>query len=67
MIDETLLKYIPKEYKKQVISIQKGDKVLNEYTHKWNVMIDVIWSNGEETNYQNASYMHSLLKEFGRN
>lgn len=67
MIDKTLLKYIPKEYKKQIISIQKGDKVWNDNTHRWNMMIDVVWSNGENTSYQNASYMRSLLKEFGKN
>ena len=66
MIDKTLLKYIPKEYKQQIVSIQKGDKVWNENTHRWNIMVDVVWNNGEETSYQNASYMYHLLKEFGR-
>lgn len=67
MIDKALLKYIPKGYKKQIVSIQKGEKVWNEYTKRWNIMIDVEWNDGETVSYQNASYMHFLLKEFGRN
>lgn len=67
MIDKTLLKYVPKGYKQQIVSIQKGTKVWNEQTHRWNIMVDVVWNDGEKASYQNASYMHHLLKEFGRN
>lgn len=62
-----LLKYIPKEYKNQVESIERGKKVWNEYTRKWNIIVNVTWKDGEVSNYQNASYMYSMLKEFGRN
>lgn len=66
MINKALLKYIPKEYKKQISSIQKGEKVWNDVTHRWNIMIDVVWTDGKEISYQNASYMYNKLKEFGR-
>ena len=66
MIDKSLMKYIPKEYKKEIVSIQKGEKVWNEITHRWNILINVVWNDGTEADYQNASYMYALLKEFGR-
>lgn len=61
-----LLKYIPKEYKTEVKSIRKGEKVFNEITKRWNTTIIVEWADGSENEYQNATYMYNLLKDFGR-
>ena len=61
-----LLKYIPKQYKAEVENIRKGEKVWNEYTKRWNTTIIVEWKDGIENEYQNASYMCELLKDFGR-
>ena len=61
-----LLKYIPKQYKAEVENIRKGEKVWNEYTKRWNTTIIVEWKDGTENEYQNASYMRELLKDFGR-
>lgn len=61
-----LLKYIPKEYKAEVKSIRKGEKVFNEITKRWNTTIIVEWTDGSENEYQNATYMFNLLKDFGR-
>lgn len=61
-----LMRYIPREYKKEVESIEKGEKVWNEYTNKWNTTIIVRWKDGEINEYQNASYMKAKLVEVGR-
>ena len=61
-----LLEYIPKQYKAEVENIRKGEKVWNEYTKRWNTTIIVEWKDGTEDEYQNASYMRELLKDFGR-
>lgn len=66
MIDKSLMKYIPKEYKKDIVSIQKSEKVWNDHTKRWNTLINVIWKDGAENEYQNATYMYGKLKEFGR-
>lgn len=61
-----LMRYIPKEYKNQVESIETAGTEWNEYTKRWNTLITVIWTDGTENTYQNAAYMKNLLKEFGR-
>lgn len=61
-----LMRYIPKIYKNEVEDIYKGEKVWNEYTNRWNTTIIVKWKDGEENEYQNASYMKEKLAEFGR-
>lgn len=61
-----LMRYIPKEYKNEVANIEKGEKVFNEYTNRWNITIIVEWKDGEINEYQNASYMKEKLAEFGR-
>ena len=61
-----LMRYIPKEYKNEVANIEKGEKVWNEYTNRWNVTIIVEWKDGEINEYQNAAYMKEKLAEFGR-
>lgn len=63
---ENLMRYIPKIYKAEVESIREGNKVWNEHTKRWNTTIIVVWKDGEEDEYQNASYMRELLKDFGR-
>lgn len=60
------MRYIPREYKEEVESIEKGEKVWNEYTNRWNTTIIVRWKDGEINEYQNASYMKAKLVEFGR-
>ena len=65
-MNNSLMTYIPKEYKKDVASISKGEKVWNEYTNRWNTTIVVEWKDGEVNEYQNASYMRNKLAEFGR-
>lgn len=66
-MDESLMKYIPKAYKKDIVSIEKGRKVWNEHSKRWNIMIVVEWKDGAINEYQNASYMRVKLQEFGRN
>lgn len=61
-----LMKYIPKQYKNEVENIQYGEKEFNEDTHRWNQLIVVTWKDGEETIFQNVSFMREKLKEFGR-
>lgn len=62
-----LLRYIPKEYKKEVANIEKVQgMVFNEITRRYNTMICVTWKDGQENCYQNATYMYNLLKDFGR-
>lgn len=61
-----LMRYIPREYKEEVESIEKGEKVWNEYTNRWNTTIIVRWKDGEINEYQNASYMKAKLVEVGR-
>lgn len=60
------MKYIPKQYKNEVENIQYGEKEFNEDTHRWNQLIVVTWKDGEETIFQNVSFMREKLKEFGR-
>lgn len=61
-----LMRYIPKEYKKEVENIQYGEKIFDEDTRRWNTNIIVLWKDGEETVFQNATFMYEKLKEFGR-
>lgn len=63
----TLMKYIPKEYKSQVSRIYKDERVWNDATKRWNTMITVEWTDGNVNTYQNATYMKNVLKDFGRN
>ena len=66
-MDNKLMRYIPKEYKRDVVNIEKcRGNVWNENTRKWNTMINVEWSDGSENCYQNATYMWNLLRDFGR-
>lgn len=66
-MNNALLRYIPKEYKKEVKSIERcPGMVYNENTGKYNTMIAVTWKDGQENCYQNATYMYNLLKDFGR-
>lgn len=62
----TLMRYIPKEYKSQVADIYEAGKEWNEYTQRWNTLITVQWTDGEENTFQNASYMRAKLTEVGR-
>lgn len=62
----TLMRYIPKEYKSQISDIYEDGREWNEYTQRWNTLITVEWTDGRENTYQNATYMRNLLKEFGR-
>lgn len=66
MKNKDLMRYIPKDYKKEVVDIYKDKKVWNEDTKRWNTMITVEWIDGEVNTYQNAEYMKGLLKYFGR-
>jgi len=62
-----LMRYIPKEYKKDVVNIEKCQgMVYNEETRKYNTMIAVTWKDGQENCYQNATYMFHVLRDFGR-
>lgn len=63
---DKLMRYIPKAYKNQVANIYEAGKEWNEYTQRWNMMITVEWTDGEENTYQNATYMNQKLKEDGR-
>lgn len=65
-MDKSLLRYIPKDMKKDVVNIYKSQTEYNEYTKRWNTLIAVEWSDGEINEYQNATYMFNKLKEFGR-
>ncbi len=62
----TLMKYIPKEYKNQVKAIYRSEKVWNTYTKRWNTMITVELEDGDIATYQNAMYMKEMLNAFGR-
>lgn len=66
MIDKSLMRYIPREYKKDVVSIQRGNKTWNNHTKRWNTSINVVWSDDTENEYTNATHMYWKLKEFGR-
>lgn len=61
-----LMRYIPKEYRSQVVDIYKAEKEWNVHTQRWNTLITVEWIDGKKNTYQNASYIKNLLKDFGR-
>lgn len=66
-IDISLMRYIPKEYKSLVEYIYKGRTEYNEITRRNNNIIVVKFKDeDDEREFQNASYMYNLLKEFGR-
>ena len=60
---EDLMKYIPKEYKTLVESIQEGEREYDEITGKWSTNIIVEWINGEVSIFQNKTWMKKVLKE----
>lgn len=60
------MRYIPKAYKADVEDIYEAGKEWNEITNRWNTLITVVWKDGEENTYQNASYMRFKLTEIGR-
>lgn len=69
MIDRSLMRYIPKQYRNDVARLEKGERVYNEHTKKWNTMIIVEWCCDdviERHEYQNATYMKNMLEDFGR-
>lgn len=66
MVKDKLMRYIPEYYKKDVVSIRKGETEWNDLTRRWNTLIEVEWADGEVCSYQNATYMFEKLKEFGR-
>lgn len=63
MLDQNLLKYIPKEYKSLVVDIYEGEKEWNEYTNRWNTELVVEWANGETSYFQNKGYAKFILKD----
>lgn len=63
MLDQNLLKYIPKEYKNLVVDIYEGEKEWNEVTNRWNTELIVEWVNGETSYFQNKSYAKFVLKD----
>lgn len=60
---ESLMRYIPKEYKALVENIYEGEKEWNEVSKRWNVSIVVEWINGEISYFANKTFMKEVLKE----
>lgn len=62
----SLMKYIPKEYKGDVKDIRTGVKEWDETTKHWTTTVIVTWTDGSQNEYANKSFMREHLKEFGK-
>lgn len=65
-MNNNLMKYIPKEFKRDVEDIRTGCKEWNEITKHWETTVIVTWIDGNQNEYANKSFMREHLKEFGR-
>lgn len=66
MTNNDLMRYIPKDFKKDVQNIRTGSKEWDEVTKHWATTVIVTWCDGEENEYANKTFMWSKLKDFGR-
>lgn len=66
MTKAQMMKYIPRELREEVESIEIARTEYNEHTKRWNKIVRVVWKDDEVNEYQNFSYMHFILKEYGR-
>lgn len=62
--DPQLMTWVPKEFKKYVVDIYKGEREWNERTKRWNTLICIDWENGEHSEFQTLSFMPQVLREF---
>lgn len=66
MTNKDLMRYIPKDFKKDVQDIRTGSKEWDEVTRHWGTTVIVTWSDGNQNEFANKTFMREHLKEFGR-